>query len=335
MRHHVGILGLILGLAATCGCQLCCCGKRDMELESPTDIRQSHFWCLGEDAIFAYPCGPSPVDYGLKPTCWREWPAGGARCHEPCDGPTHGSAMPLGPPRQWIEHWQPPDAPIPYDHENPFRDDSEPIPAPVDQGAQTSRRANLRGPQAERRIPTPRAAFGPAVPKEIARPAGPSPTAAARRIDAAAPASVPSSYSMGEPFRPQATLGPASSPAPPLPPHDPRGARSALRMVVSAPIDTPQQSALSAAPSQPVATPTTATGTAYDFRGYSLSPPSAPPTASPKLQPQPPHAATIHNNYVPKRKPFRLATRASQTKTLSDPALEGKTLSALETLMSD
>lgn len=64
-------LGLILLFSTGCGLitkrhQECCC---------PTDIRQQHWPCLGEDAVFDTPCGPDAAYHGYKPTCWREWQA--------------------------------------------------------------------------------------------------------------------------------------------------------------------------------------------------------------------------------------------------------------------
>ena len=44
----------------------------------PTDIRKTHLWIFGEDAIFCPPCGPDHDYYGQKPTCWRDWPSSGA-----------------------------------------------------------------------------------------------------------------------------------------------------------------------------------------------------------------------------------------------------------------
>src|SRR5262249_2769534 len=82
-------LGLVLSAVAINGC---CCGKRESELCSPTDIRKTQFWCLGEDALFHYPCGPRPEFYGAEPTCWREWPTSGAEWRDggwgaPCSQP--------------------------------------------------------------------------------------------------------------------------------------------------------------------------------------------------------------------------------------------------------
>jgi hypothetical protein len=115
----------------------------------------------------------------------------------------------------------------------------------------------------------------------------------------------------------------------PAPQYDPQSARPALKMIVSGPIDTPQQSSVQVVTSQFVAAPTAVPTAGYNFRGDDMSPSS--PSSTPGLQ----QVATVPNSYVPTRKPFRLATRASQTKALSDPALEGKTLSALGTLMSE
>jgi hypothetical protein len=77
MRHLLIING-ILSLTLFSGCHICCWGKRASENECPTDIRKTHYWCLGEDAVFHYPCGPDPEFYGHQPTCWREWPTSAA-----------------------------------------------------------------------------------------------------------------------------------------------------------------------------------------------------------------------------------------------------------------
>ncbi|MCA9236067.1 MAG: hypothetical protein KDA44_11385 [Planctomycetales bacterium] len=53
--------------------------KRESELNCPTDIRKTVPWCFGEDAIFTCPCGPDEAYNGMKPTCWRAWPGGGAQ----------------------------------------------------------------------------------------------------------------------------------------------------------------------------------------------------------------------------------------------------------------
>ena len=105
--RQLGILSLIVCLTAASGCSICCWGKRATELGSPTDIRKAHFWCLGEDAIFEQPCGPSKEDYGLKATCWREWPADGGRCRPgSCPDGSCGPGMAPGFP---VERMAPPE----------------------------------------------------------------------------------------------------------------------------------------------------------------------------------------------------------------------------------
>jgi hypothetical protein len=76
------------------GCNACCVGKRLSELRSPTDIRKTHFWCFGEDAVFHYPCGPKSEFYGAEPTCWREWPTSGAEWRDSVCGAQCGQAVP-------------------------------------------------------------------------------------------------------------------------------------------------------------------------------------------------------------------------------------------------
>src|SRR5689334_16799112 len=68
-------------LALSSGC-LCCgiCTKRANEECCPTDIRKTHYWCFGEDAIIHGPCGPKEELYGYEPTLWREWPPDGCGC---------------------------------------------------------------------------------------------------------------------------------------------------------------------------------------------------------------------------------------------------------------
>ncbi len=60
--------------AVSSGCICGVCTKRENESCCPTDIRKTHFWCFGEDAIIHGPCGPKPELYGYEPTCWREFP---------------------------------------------------------------------------------------------------------------------------------------------------------------------------------------------------------------------------------------------------------------------
>ena len=71
------ILIMLLPVALS-GCHLGILGKRNSELCCPTDIRKTHVWPYGEDAIFDTPCGPDHEYFGHKPTCWRDWPSSGA-----------------------------------------------------------------------------------------------------------------------------------------------------------------------------------------------------------------------------------------------------------------
>lgn len=71
----IGNICLIGSLLIASGCHCSCCGKRASELQCPTDIRQGHAWCFGEDALFHGPCGPKQEFYGHEPTTWRAWPA--------------------------------------------------------------------------------------------------------------------------------------------------------------------------------------------------------------------------------------------------------------------
>jgi hypothetical protein len=64
----------LLSLAAVSGC---CCQAVPLpgENQCPTDARRLYLSC-GEEAVRRCPCGPGSEFYGLKPTCWREWPVG-------------------------------------------------------------------------------------------------------------------------------------------------------------------------------------------------------------------------------------------------------------------
>src|SRR5689334_14405369 len=55
----------------------CCCLAIPLpgECLCPTDARSLYCTCGGE-AVCRWPCGSGHQYYGLKPTCWREWPAG-------------------------------------------------------------------------------------------------------------------------------------------------------------------------------------------------------------------------------------------------------------------
>lgn len=70
---------LVLACLLACGgCRWGCVSKRHNEVCCPTDIRQTHIWCFGEDAVFRGPCGPTSEFYGMRPTTWRAWPTSGA-----------------------------------------------------------------------------------------------------------------------------------------------------------------------------------------------------------------------------------------------------------------
>jgi hypothetical protein len=75
--HFKRLIFACAALLACSGCYHGICGKRNSELDCPTDIRQKVPWCAGEDAVFHCPCGPTSDFYGYKPTCWKEWPAPG------------------------------------------------------------------------------------------------------------------------------------------------------------------------------------------------------------------------------------------------------------------
>ena len=121
------------------GCNVCCFGKRLSELRSPTDIRKTHFWCFGEDAIFHYPCGPKPEFYGAEPTCWREWPTSGAewrdgscgaQCGRDLSAPVESGVAPanIQPPAASQPTLMGPAPPVPLEKTDQPR---EPMPVPA------------------------------------------------------------------------------------------------------------------------------------------------------------------------------------------------------------
>jgi hypothetical protein len=83
----IGFVNVILSAALASGCHISCCSKRVSEKKCPTDIRKTHCWCFGEDALFRYPCGPNQVFYGHKATCWREWPTSASQWRDMHCGP--------------------------------------------------------------------------------------------------------------------------------------------------------------------------------------------------------------------------------------------------------
>jgi hypothetical protein len=114
--------------AVSSGCICGACTKRENELCCPTDIRKTHFWCFGEDAIIHGPCGPKPEFYGYEPTCWREFP----EVPPCCD--THSCGVPISPPP--LNEAPPsspteqlPPAPSPQ-NVDPFSGNLHPVPRP-------------------------------------------------------------------------------------------------------------------------------------------------------------------------------------------------------------
>ncbi len=93
MVRHIGLVILALSFVVVSGCHVGCCSKRASEKKCPTDIRKTHCWCFGEDALFRYPCGPNRVYYGHKATCWREWPSSGSEWRDAHCGPPLAPAM--------------------------------------------------------------------------------------------------------------------------------------------------------------------------------------------------------------------------------------------------
>jgi hypothetical protein len=124
MVRHIGLLILALSVAAVTGCHAGCCSKRASEKKCPTDIRKTHCWCFGEDALFRYPCGPNRVFYGHKATCWREWPASGSQWRDMhCPPPVVPGMMPHGAE---VVPEMPMTAPAPAEGEipDPYRDEA-------------------------------------------------------------------------------------------------------------------------------------------------------------------------------------------------------------------
>jgi hypothetical protein len=68
---------LALALSSLVAVSGCCCAAIPLpgENQCPTDARRLYCSC-GEEAVRRCPCGPGSEFYGLKPTCWREWPEG-------------------------------------------------------------------------------------------------------------------------------------------------------------------------------------------------------------------------------------------------------------------
>lgn len=74
LHNLIWLLLALLSLAGVAGC-FCQAVPLPGECHCPTDARRLYCTC-GEEAVRRCPCGPDHEFYGLKPTCWREWPAG-------------------------------------------------------------------------------------------------------------------------------------------------------------------------------------------------------------------------------------------------------------------
>jgi hypothetical protein len=107
----------LLSLAAVSGC---CCQAVPLpgECDCPTDARRLYFNC-GEEAVRRCPCGPDREFYGLKPTCWREWPEGW-HCNG-CEGHPYVDRGPCGEPVVEVPVAEGPASMEQHDLSNPFR----------------------------------------------------------------------------------------------------------------------------------------------------------------------------------------------------------------------
>src|SRR3954453_9145980 len=74
LHNSKWLLLALLSLAGVSGC-FCQAVPLPGEDHCPTDARRLYCSC-GEEAVRRCPCGPGSEFYGLKPTCWREWPEG-------------------------------------------------------------------------------------------------------------------------------------------------------------------------------------------------------------------------------------------------------------------
>lgn len=329
MMRHFGILSLFACLAAASGCNLCCWGKRNSELTGPTDIRKSQAWCMGEDAIFHQPMGPSRDNYGMKPTSWREWGAGGSTCADGNCGPTlnavHHSHQ-LEPTPQWIE--TPPDNIVP--ETNPFHDDSQFLPPPTQGGA---RRNSLKMPQSS--LASPQQKVG--TQRGIAGPRN-MPIAPLRRSSLNNVGSPP----VLQPSLPPRVVSVSAVPTSPSAimrqavPAAPTANSQRLQIAVSeavdtparrlAPIAAPQDSTTSSSADSVLSSKSKATLASLD-RMIDMPPPTSSDAG--------PGPSVIRNDYAAQPESFRLATRSTAAPTTQDPELAKKTLSALGDMMAD
>lgn len=319
MMRHLGNLSLIACLAAASGCNLCCWGKRNAELTGPTDIRKSQMWCLGEDAIFDQPMGPSRANYGMKPTCWREWPAGGAACADGSCGPVLSPGLPNHPPEvaPHLERVPHGDAPQGI---SPFLDDPQPTPTP-------STSAKSRVPSI---IETAKSPKQTAIQTLYSRPNNPPQTSIGVRPLPKQQKLPPRVVTVpAAPGRPNTIVRQAMPAAPAAMP-------GRLQITVSDAVDAPTKTlGPIAAPGSILRTVSPATPSHSNTKETLASlerlidvPPA--PTSSEGTKP-----AVIRNDYAVPAEPFRLATRSSLPQHTQDPELAKQTLSALGAMMSD
>lgn len=330
--RKLAILSLIVCIAATSGCNVCCWGKRASELGSPTDIRKAHYWCLGEDAIFHQPCGPSKEDYGLKATCWREWPAEGGRCKPgtcpPASncGPNGNCAAPLlpliAPQQDTSPQWEGPTPAETLPNLNPFHDDEPTLPAPTNTdklppGDKTQFQGI--GPKQSTLDPS----FG-ARTSAVKLPVRQLP-----QRQASTSVTAPRSIAVTPiPVRPPALLGPTTGEL-----QRPKASQP-LRIAVSPQFDTPARvlPQIASANASPMPKPTPADVPRLDaetlagFKQMYEAPTATLPEKSQSL--------VVRNDFAQESKPFRLATRTSEAKTANDAVLKKDTLSALESMIS-
>jgi hypothetical protein len=320
--RQLGILSLIVGLAAASGCNLCCWGKRNAELTGPTDIRKGQAWCLGEDAVFHQPMGPSRNNYGLKPTCWREWPAGGAACADGSCGPvlTPGTPMRDAEP---TPHWDQTPHPEIQDA-NPFLDDAQPLPSPAAGGA-------------NRTLPSLRRGTAEVQPKEFQSLFKPQ-VVPPRRTATRRPTNQPTVKPKLPPR--VVSVSPVPKPSPDILRQVVPAAASAnpdrLHITVSDVVDAPVRTLSPIAAPNAASDATSADAAIPDESKAMLAslermidlplPTSSEPGPGP---------AVIRNDYATPPEPFRLATRGTLAHDKQDPELAKQTLSALGSMMSD
>lgn len=326
--RQLGLFSLILCLAAASGCNLCCWGKRNAELTGPTDIRKSQQWCLGEDAVFHQPMGPSRGNYGMKQTSWREWQSDALACANSSCGPTLTPAQPLHQP-QATPQLAPPQQNGVEHSGNPFRDDAiEPLPSPTSRsGAKkpTSPRVRMAATSNSTEFQTLFTAPPQASPKATAG------SVAAARSKPQLPklpprvVSVPAPANGATPLAQQSGLRAAPSDT------------GRLHITVSDAIDLPPARTLA-----PIAAPGAVLPASLPSLEEQIQTKETVASLERMIEPAPsinPTSATgpavIRNEFAAPTKPFRLSTRTSRPESKRDPELEQQTLSALGDMFSD